>query len=194
MTEGDLSEVEKQIRRSIEVKEALMASGEADTIERIVEVLSSALESGRRLYVFGNGGSAADAQHIAGELVGRFMKERRALPVHALTTDTSVLTAVANDYGFDESFARQVEAYVEEGDVVLALSTSGGSSNVVRAAELARKRGATVLALSGKGGGRLKDVADLCVVVPADESPRVQEAHITIGHILCDLVEKRLFG
>jgi len=189
-----LSEVEKQIRRSIEVKEALMASGEAETIERMVEAVSSALEAGRRLYIFGNGGSAADAQHIAGELVGRFMKERRALPVHALTTDTSVLTAVANDYGFDESFARQVEAYVEQGDVVLALSTSGGSSNVVRAAELARKRGATVLALSGKGGGRLKDVADLCVVVPADESPRVQEAHITIGHILCDLVEKRLFG
>jgi len=188
-----LREAERQIRRSVEVKLGLLAEGGAEVIERMADEAARALGSGGRLFVFGNGGSAADAQHIAGELVGRFMKERRALPVQALTTDTSVLTAVGNDYGFEETFARQVEAFVKKGDVVLALSTSGNSRNVVKAAELARERGAVVLGFAGRGGGKLKEVADICLVVPADESPRVQESHITAGHIICDLVERRLF-
>jgi D-sedoheptulose 7-phosphate isomerase len=160
----------------------------------MAEAIAGALKGGRRFYLFGNGGSAADAQHIAGELVGRFMKERAPLPVQAFTTDTSVLTAVSNDYGFDNCFSRQVQAFVGKGDVVLAISTTGDSPNVVKAARLAKDQGATVLALSGRGGGKLKDVADICLVVPADESPRIQEAHITVGHILCSLVESRLFG
>jgi len=189
-----VNEVETQIRASIEVKEKLLASGAAQVVERMAHVIVQALKQGRRLYVCGNGGSAADSQHIAGELVGRFMKERHGLPCVALTTDTSVLTAVANDYSFETVFERQVEALVRQGDVVLGISTSGNSPNVVRALERARELGAATLALSGRGGGRLAAVADLCVVAPADTSPRIQEAHITIAHILCDLVEKGVFG
>jgi len=193
-TRAARNEVERQLHRSVEVKLALLAEGGAAIIERMADAVVEALKGGRRFYLFGNGGSAADAQHIAGELVGRFMKERGALPVLAFTTDTSVLTAVSNDYGFENCFVRQVEAFVGKADVVLAISTSGESPNVVKAAELARKKGAKVLALSGRGGGKLKDVADICLVVPTDESPRIQEVHITVGHILCGLVEKRLFG
>jgi len=189
-----MNDAEAQIHRSIEVKLALIAAGGAQQIEEMADKVARALAAGHRFYVFGNGGSAADAQHIAGELVGRFMRERRALPVHALSTDTSVMTAIANDYGFDDVFARQVEGFVEKGDVVLAISTSGNSENVNRAAQCAREKGAIVLAFSGKGGGRLKDIADLCLVVPSDVSPRIQESHITAGHILCDLVERQLFG
>jgi len=189
-----LSEAAKQIRESIAVKERWLSSGGADQIERMVEVVVEALGAGSRLYVCGNGGSAADSQHIAGEFVGRFMKERRALSCVALTTDTSVLTAVANDYDFDAVFERQVDAHVQEGDVLLAISTSGGSANVVRAVEKAKELGATTLALSGREGGRLAEVADICMVAPAETSPRIQEVHITAAHILCDLVERRLFG
>ena len=189
-----MSEAAKQIRESIAVKERWLSSGGADQIERMVEVVVEALGAGSRLYVCGNGGSAADSQHIAGEFVGRFMKERRALSCVALTTDTSVLTAVANDYDFDAVFERQVDAHVQEGDVLLAISTSGGSANVVRAVEKAKELGATTLALSGREGGRLAEVADICMVAPAETSPRIQEVHITAAHILCDLVERRLFG
>ena len=189
-----MKEAERLLHRSIEVKLALLAEGGADIIERMAEAIADAFRNGRRLYFVGNGGSAADAQHLAGEMVGRFTLERRALPAVALTTDTSVLTAVSNDYGFDECFARQVEALVERDDVVLGLSTSGNSPNVLRALERARDKGARILALAGRGGGRMNSLADLCLVVPADESARIQEAHITVGHILCELVEKRLFG
>ena len=189
-----MNEAERQIHRSIEVKLALLADGGAGLVEQMANVVAGALESGHRFYLLGNGGSAADAQHIAGELVGRFNMERRALPVAALTTDTSVLTAVANDYGFEECFARQVEAFVQQGDVVMGISTSGNSPNVVNALKLAREKGAKVLALSGRGGGKLKELADVCLVAPADESARIQETHITVGHIICALVEERLFG
>lgn len=187
-----MSEIEAQIRESIAVKEKLLAQGGGEVIERMVRAVVDAYTAGHRLYVCGNGGSAADSQHIAGELVGRFMKERRGLACMAFTTDTSVLTAVSNDYSFEAVFERQVEAFVREGDVVLGISTSGNSPNVVRALEQARKQGAVTLALSGRGGGRLADVADVCLVAPADTSPRIQEIHITAAHILCEEVEKRL--
>jgi len=189
-----MNEAERLLHESVEVKLALIAEGGATVIEQMARRLAEALRDGRRVYLFGNGGSAADAQHIAGELVGRFTMERRPLPAVALTTDTSVLTAVANDYGFEACFERQVEALVREGDVVLALSTSGESPNVLRALAAAKRRGAVALALSGRGGGALKKEAELCLVAPADESARIQEVHITVGHILCALVERELFG
>jgi D-sedoheptulose 7-phosphate isomerase len=189
-----MNEAERQIHRSIEVKLALLAEGGADVVEQIARLMVEALKSGHRFYVFGNGGSAADAQHIAGELVGRFMMERRALPGQAFTTDTSVMTAIANDYGFDECFVRQVEGFVQPGDVVMAISTSGNSPNVVKAAIRAKALGAKVVGLSGRGGGKLREISDICLVVPADESPRIQESHITAGHIICDLVERGVFG
>jgi D-sedoheptulose 7-phosphate isomerase len=189
-----VSEIEAQVRASIAAKERLLAQGGAEVIERMAQVAVKALKAGGRIYVCGNGGSAADSQHIAGELVGRFLKERAALPCVALSTDTSVLTAVANDYDFSEVFARQVEAHARPGDVVLGISTSGNSPNVVKALERARELGAATLALSGRGGGRLAQVADVCLTAPGDSSPRIQEVHITAAHVLCDLIERRMFG
>ncbi|ODS31620.1 MAG: phosphoheptose isomerase [Candidatus Scalindua rubra] len=141
----------------------------------------------------GNGGSAADAQHISGELVGRFKKDRKSLPVLALTTDTSVLTAIANDYGYDLCFEKQIEAFVKNGDVVFGLSTSGNSTNIVNAVILAKKKGAKTIGFTGKDGGTLKDFVDICLKVPSSETPRIQECHITVGHILCSILEKELF-
>ena len=188
--------MEEKIRKSFEDSIAV----KRETAEKYIAVIADmtrvmiqALRDGNRIYIAGNGGSAADAQHIAGELVGRFAMERKALPVIALTTDTSVITAVANDYGFDEVFRRQVEAHVREGDVLLCISTSGDSPNVLKALEEAKKRGARVLALAGRDGGQLARAAELCVTVPARETWRIQEVHITIGHILCELIEGELF-
>ena len=189
-----MNEVERQIRESIEVKERLLAAGGAEVVERMARTVVEAYRAGGRLYLCGNGGSAADCQHIAGELVGRFLMERRALPCLALTTDTSVMTAVANDYSFEGMFERQVEAFVREGDVVLGVSTSGNSENVNRAMEKAKALGAATLAFSGRGGGRLAEIVDVCLVAPGDTSPRIQEIHITAAHILCDLVERGVFG
>lgn len=162
-------------------------------LESAVSLLVSALAAGNKLLVFGNGGSAADAQHFAGEIVGRFKLERRALPAIALSTDTSILTAVGNDYGFDQIFARQVEAHARPGDVLVGISTSGNSTNVRLALEAGAKLGCRSVALLGKDGGSIKDVAELSLIVPSSDTPRIQEGHITMIHILCDLVERQLF-
>jgi D-sedoheptulose 7-phosphate isomerase len=188
-----MSKAEELIQRSIEVKLAFLAEGGAAVIEKMADRVLDALRSGKCIYLCGNGGSAADCQHIAGELVGRLMKERGPLSCIALTTDTSVLTCLANDYGFDRVFERQVEALVREGDVLIALSTGGNSPNVLRAVEAAKRLGATVLGFSGSGGGTLKGAVDLCLVAPDNVSPRIQELHITAGHVLCDIVEERYF-
>jgi D-sedoheptulose 7-phosphate isomerase len=182
------------LRNSIAVKEKFLASGGADRVEEAARMIASALRKGGRVYFFGNGGSAADAQHLAGELVGRFTMERAALPAVALTTDTSVLTSISNDYTFDRCFERQVEALVRRGDVVFAISTSGNSPNVLRGAKLARRRGARVIGLTGETGGKLKALAHLCLCAPAATSGPIQECHIAIGHALCALVEEALFG
>ena len=174
--------------RVIEKTASALASGIADAAARI----ASALASGGKVLVFGNGGSAADAQHFAAELVGRYKRERRAWPAVALTTDTSALTAIGNDYGFDEVFARQVRALAVSGDVVLALSTSGGSTNVLRALQAAGEVGAFCIGLGGRDGGALRTSCDLALIVPSDDTARIQEAHITMLHILCDLVEAEL--
>lgn len=146
-----------------------------------------------KLIVMGNGGSAADSQHFAAEIVGRFKLERRALPAIALSTDTSILTAVGNDYGFDFVFSRQIEALAAPGDVVVGISTSGNSPNVLKALQLAQQLGCRTVGLLGKDGGSIKDFCDLALIVPTNDTPRVQEGHITIIHIICDLVEKDLF-
>ncbi len=164
------------------------------TIERIAAVVVEALRAGRCVYVCGNGGSAADAQHIAAELAGRFRRERPALSCAALTTDTSVLTAVGNDYGFQEVFRRQVQALGREGDVLWALSTSGDSANVLAAAEAARQRGMTVVAMTGAGGGALAGRADVCLRVPADRTDLVQQLHQVAYHIVCELVDSHFAG
>ena len=163
-----------------------------DTITEAAECIVQALRRGNRIYVCGNGGSAADAQHIAGEFVGRFKRERKAFPAIALSTDTSVLTCIANDYSFEEVFARQVEALVCEADVLWAFSTSGSSANVVRAVEVAKEKGAQILAFTGKAGSRLEKLADICPCADNPSTARSQEIHQLAYHIICDLVEASL--
>jgi D-sedoheptulose 7-phosphate isomerase len=186
-------EIESSLNESINIKVELLSSS-VESVIQIANMLIEAFKTGHSLYLMGNGGSAADAQHISGELVGRFKKNRKPLPALALTTDTSVLTAIANDFGYDLCFERQVDAFVKNGDVVFSLSTSGNSVGIINATILAKKKGAKTIAFTGKGGGRLKDHVDLCLEIPSTDTARIQECHITIGHILCSLVEKELFG
>jgi D-sedoheptulose 7-phosphate isomerase len=187
----------EQIRASLEALAGLAARVSADQAEEIAAIADryeSALRSGGTLFFAGNGGSAADAQHLATEYVVRYQTTRPAMRAVALTTDTSLLTACANDLGFDEVFARQVEALADPGDVLVLHSTSGESPNVIRAAQAARARGVTVVAFLGKGGGHLKELADVALVIPADDTARIQELHLAIEHVICDLVEDRLRG
>ena len=174
------------------LKERLVAE-QAGQVEKAARLLSETLKRGGKILLFGNGGSAADAQHLAAELVNRFQIERPPLAALALTTDTSVLTSIANDYDFLEVFAKQIKALGRPGDAALGLSTSGNSVNVVRALEAARQLGLATLALSGGDGGPVAAAADLAIVVPSRNTPRIQEVHITVGHVLCDLVDFLLF-
>jgi D-sedoheptulose 7-phosphate isomerase len=174
--------------------QAEMAESMAATIAQAAELLIAALRGGGTVYVCGNGGSAADAQHIAGELVGRFLVDRPALPCVALTTNTSIITAVGNDYDFEQIFERQVQALVKPGDVLWAISTSGMSINILKAAALARTRGAKVLGMTGRTGGKLRELCDVTVCIPADATPAVQEGHLAVLHLLCRLVEESLFA
>ena len=183
--------IKAKIEESIEVGEDLHKS-QAENIEKAARVIISALRLGGKLLIFGNGGSAADSQHIAAELVGRFKKERRALAAIALTTDTSILTALGNDYGYDTIFARQVEALGREGDVAMGLSTSGNSKNVIEALKKARSAGVKTIGLTGTGGGAMKDLCDVLIAVDSKNTPRIQEAHTLISHILCELIEGEL--
>jgi D-sedoheptulose 7-phosphate isomerase len=185
--------VEDGLAQSAYVKLLLMQR-QADMIEKIGVRLAKVLKSGRGIFIFGNGGSAADAQHIAAELEARFMRERRALPCLALTTNTSTLTAIGNDYGYDRTFARQIEAYCRKGDAAIAISTSGNSVNVLEAVKRARKAGAVTIGFTNEKGGKLKGLVDLCLQVPSTDTQRVQECHITVGHILCDIIESTMFG
>ena len=173
----------------------------ADLKKTVAETLSSEildaaqkiqgrLEAGGKLLLMGNGGSAGDAQHIAAELVGRFKKERKAIPALALTVDTSSLTAIGNDYGFDTIFERQVEALANKNDTVIGISTSGNSENVVRAVNKANSIGAFTIGLLGNDGGKLKDAVNLPIIIPSNDTARIQEVHITIGHIICEIIEE----
>jgi D-sedoheptulose 7-phosphate isomerase len=184
------------IKKQLQDHRALIDLLERDMAPLIAEMgslISTALTNGNKLLVMGNGGSAADSQHFVAEIVGRFKMERKALPAVALSTDTSILTAIGNDYGFESIFSRQVEALGMPGDIVVGLSTSGNSPNVLKALRIARERGCRTIGLLGKDGGSIKDVCDLALVVPSTDTPRIQEGHITVIHIVCDLVEKALF-
>lgn len=163
----------------------------AESFARLVEACARALEAGGKILFFGNGGSAADAQHLAAELVVRYVSNRRALPALALTTDSSILTACSNDFSYDDVFARQIEALMRPEDVAIGISTSGNSPNVVKALEAVRRLGGTAAGLSGRDGGAMRGVCDPLVVVPSAVTARIQEMHILIGHSLCDLLERR---
>lgn len=179
-----------ELKAHIEV--AIATQGLADAVARSAALITAALGGGHKLLFCGNGGSAADAQHLAAEFTGRFLKERDPLPAIALHTNTSSLTAVGNDYGFDQVFAREVRAFGRPGDVLVGLSTSGNSANVLNAARVAKDQGVTVIALTGRGGGRLATEAHIALCVPSSSTPRIQEMHILIGHILCGLAEDAL--
>ncbi|WP_394844302.1 SIS domain-containing protein [Pendulispora brunnea] len=165
---------------------------QAQELLETIRLFAGVLRAGKKVLLFGNGGSAADAQHIAAELVGRFVKDREALPAIALTVDTSALTAIGNDYGFEQVFARQVRALGQEGDLAVAISTSGTSPNVIAAIHAAREKGMRVMGLSGRKGGQMPALCDTCLVVPSNDTARIQELHITIGHILCEVLEASL--
>ena len=163
-------------------------------VAKAVNTIVDCFRSGGRVYFCGNGGSAADAQHLAAEFSGRFYFDRPVLPADALHCNTSYLTAAANDYGYDHIFARLISGLGRSGDILVGLSTSGHSENILQAFEVCRKKGLTTIALTGATGGRMKDCADLLINVPSTDTPRIQEAHITVGHIICELVEQAMFG
>ncbi len=184
----------KLMEASIATKQDLLhSSALVSVVAKVSEVLIRALQQGNKALLFGNGGSAADAQHIAAEFVGRFAFERPALPALALSVNTSCVTAIGNDYGFDQVFSRQIEAIGRPGDVAVGITTSGNSPNVLRAVTAARKVGLHTVGLTGRGGGKLKECVDHCICVPSDETPRIQECHILVGHIISELVEHELF-
>lgn len=186
------SDVLKLLGQSVAALQGLRER--ADVIADIAAAVTEVLEKGGTLFLCGNGGSAAQSQHIATEFTGRFKLERRGLRAVALTTDSSALTAIGNDYGFENIFSRQVEALARPGDVLIGLSTSGGSKNIVSALEKAKEIGAKTVALVGPGGGAMADAADLCLAVPGDGSANIQECHIVALHIVCDIVERNLAG
>lgn len=188
--------ISSQIKESINVKEQLLDSEMVSAVTKAGLLASSVLEKGGRILLCGNGGSAADAQHIAAELVVRYKggNERSALPAMTLSGDPSTITACGNDYGYDELFARNVEAFGREGDLLLGISTSGNSKNVIRAVEQARSQSMAVLLLLGGDGGKLKGLGDVEITVPSKVTARIQESHITIGHILCSIIEKKMFN
>lgn len=185
---------ESVVEASIEAKRALLNDEAAlAAVERVGEEMADALADGQKVVLFGNGGSAADAQHIAAELAGKFRRERPGLPALALTTNTSSVTAIANDFGYETVFERQVDGVVVPGDVVVGISTSGTSANVVAGIEAANDRGATTVGFTGASGGDLADITDICVNVPSEDTARIQEVHITAGHAVSGMVEERLF-
>jgi len=187
--------IEEHLRKSVELKTKILNDLSLLTmIKKVSLAIIEAYRNRKKLILFGNGGSAADAQHIAAELVNKFELERMALPAIALTTDTSILTSIANDYDYSRIFARQVEALAEEGDVVIGISTSGTSPSVIKGIGVAREKGAKTIGLTGKNGGKLAKIVDLVLKVPSNDTPRIQEAHITILHIICYLIEKKLFS
>jgi D-sedoheptulose 7-phosphate isomerase len=185
----------QRTEESIAVKQALLADDLLlGTLKKVARETSRALARGRKVFLFGNGGSAADAQHIAAEWVGRYRRDRRALPAIALTVNASSLTAIANDFNFENVFARQVEALGAPGDIAIGISTSGHSPNVLKGIEAAKAASMITVGLTGRTGGGLKSLVDYCLQVPSDDTPRIQEAHVLLGHILCEYVEDVLFG
>ena len=191
MSDPRLAAIDRIYAETIRLHDAARRGSQADVL-RVVDLVAAAFRGGRRVMVFGNGGSASDAQHFAAEFVGRFQKERRAAAAIALTTDTSILTAIGNDYTFDRVFARQIEALGESGDVAIGITTSGGSKNVVEAFAVAKDRGLTTVAVTGRDGGDAGRMADVHLNVADGSTARVQEVHRTLLHVICELVEETL--
>jgi len=184
-----------RINQTLRVKQNILKDSELiKKIGEIARVIVNAYRENKKVVLFGNGGSAADAQHLAAELVNRFYFDRKSLPAEALTVNTSILTAIGNDYTFDQIFSKQVEGIGEEGDIAIGISTSGNSKNVIEAINVAKKKKLFTIAFTGRTGGKIKEVADICLQVPHDDTPRIQEIHIMMGHIICEIVEKELFG
>jgi D-sedoheptulose 7-phosphate isomerase len=179
------------LKDSIDVKQKLLET-QIDSIADMSLMITDAIKKGKKVIAFGNGGSAADSQHIVAELIGRFKKERPPIPAIALTTNTSALTALSNDYGYNVSFKRQLEGLAEEGDIALGISTSGNANNVYEALTSAKRLGLKIITMTGKDGGKISGLADVAFKVPSNDTPRIQESHITAGHIICELVEDEL--
>ena len=183
------------INASIQVKQDIIEKGElAVTLEKVIAVITQAFKNGNSVYFAGNGGSAADAQHLAAEFSGRFYKDRKALPSEALHCNTSYLTAVANDYSYDVIYSRLLEGLAKPGDVLIGLSTSGNSGNIVKAFEKSKELKVVTIGFTGEDGGKMKELSDYLINVPSNDTPRIQESHILLGHIICELVEKNIFG
>lgn len=189
-----LEKIKEIIRVSIGVKEQVLQNTDLlNSVHSIVEKMVASLKDGHRIYFCGNGGSAADAQHLAAELSGRFYKDRNALPAEALHCNSSYLTAVANDYGYDMVYARLVNGICNRGDILVGLSTSGNSANILKALEIAREKGVITVGFTGMTGGKMKSLCDHLLNIPSDDTPRIQESHIMLGHIICELVEEEVF-
>lgn len=192
--ESSIRNIQEIIKQSAEVKQLLYADvNTVKEINTVIELLTDALKNDNKILLCGNGGSASDAQHIAAELTGRFYYDRDPLFAEALHVNTSYLTAVANDYSYDEVYSRMVKAKGRKGDALIAISTSGNSENIIRAINAADKQGMITIGLSGKNGGKMKTICTHCICVPSEITPRIQESHILIGHIICEMIEKNLF-
>ena len=189
-----IKNIKEIVQASIDTKLQLLQNDELlATIEKVVQIITNSFKNGKKLYLCGNGGSAADAQHIAAEFSGRFYQDRKALPAEALHCNTSYLTSVANDYGFDAVYARMMEGIAQPGDVLIGLSTSGNSANIIKAFEAAKEKNCITIAFTGITGGLMKSISDYLIPVPSADTPRIQESHIMVGHIICQLVEENYF-
>jgi D-sedoheptulose 7-phosphate isomerase len=189
-----MEKIKNIIKASIDTKQQVLQNKDLlNTIEKVIDVIVTAFKNGNRVYFCGNGGSAADAQHLAAEFSGRFYKDRKALPAEALHCNTSYLTAVGNDYGFDVIYSRIIEGIGESGDILVGLSTSGNSANIVKAFEAAKEKGMITIGFTGLTGGAMKSVSDHLINIPSADTPRIQESHIMVGHIVCQLVEEKYF-
>lgn len=186
------TQIELILDESIRIKNELKK--QTSLIVKVANLIIKAYRNNNKIILFGNGGSAADAQHIAAEFVGKFYKDRESLPALAFHTNTSIITAIANDYGYEYIFEKQVSSLVNEGDIVFGISTSGNSLNVIKGLEKAKEKGAITIGLTGQKENNIEKVADYCIKIPSNDTPRIQEGHITIGHIICYLVEKELFS
>jgi len=187
--------IANQVKKSYETKQAIYNNRELmQLIKEVAKVTTEAYKRGNKTLIAGNGGSAADAQHIAGEFVSKFYFDRPGLASIALTTDTSIITAIGNDYGYEKLFSRQVQANGVEGDVFIGISTSGNSKNIIEALKECKDKGIITVGLTGESGGAMKELCDYCICVPSNETPRIQESHILIGHIICAVVEEEIFG
>jgi len=186
--------IKKIIQASIDVKQQVLQNEKLiDTMEKVVEIIVKAFQNGKRVYFCGNGGSAADAQHLAAEFSGRFYTDRKALPAEALHCNSSYLTAVANDFGYDVVYSRIIEGIGQEGDVLIGLSTSGDSKNIIKAFEKAREKKIATVGFTGESGGKMRSYSDQLINIPSTDTPRIQESHIMAGHIICQLVEEKYF-